>query len=230
WQSPLFLVGLLLLAGGLTVAYARFRLARVQARARQLERLVEERTRELAEKAHQLARLAETDELTGLANRRKFFETLRSELQRLWRAPQESRLALLLVDLDNFKDINDTLGHSAGDLVLKAVAGALATSVRSTDTVARIGGDEFAVILPMTDRSGAAVVARKILHAVAGTAVDFAGRRLRVTATAGMAVVAPTAVFAEEEITRLLQRADVALYAAKRRGGNVFFEDTETWA
>lgn len=230
WQKPYFLVGLVFLAVGLTVAYARWRLARVQARAQQLELLVQERTRELAEKAHQLARLAETDELTGLANRRKFFETLRSELQRLWRAPQETRLALLLLDLDNFKDINDTLGHGAGDLMLKAVAGALAASVRTTDTVARIGGDEFAVILPMTDRLGAAVVARKVLQAVAATRVDFGGRSLSVTATAGLAVVAPTAVFADEEITRLVQRADVALYAAKRRGGNIFLEDTETLA
>lgn len=230
WQRFHFLAGLLFLGVGFTVVYARWRLTRVQARARELERLVEERTRELAEKAHQLARLAETDELTGLANRRKFFETLRSELQRLWRAPQEARLALLLLDLDNFKDINDTLGHSAGDLVLKAVAGALTTSVRATDTVARIGGDEFAVILPMTDRSGAAVVAQKILEALRSTEIAFAGRTLGITATAGLAVVAPTAVFAEEEITRLVQRADVALYAAKRRGGNMFFEDTETWA
>jgi len=230
WQSPLFLTGLVLLAVGLTVAYSRWRLARVQARARELERLVKERTRELAEKALELARLAETDELTGLPNRRKFFETLRSELQRLWRAPQETRLALLLVDLDNFKDINDTLGHTAGDLVLKAVGAALAASVRTTDTVARIGGDEFAVILPMTDRLGAAVVARKVLDAVSSVRVDFAGRTLSVTATAGLAVVAPTAAFAEEEITRLVQRADVALYAAKRRGGNIFLEDTETLA
>lgn len=230
WQKLHSLLGLVFLAAGLTVAYTRWRLARVQARAQQLELLVQERTRELAEKAHQLARLAETDELTGLANRRKFFETLRSELQRLWRAPQETRLALLLLDLDNFKDINDTLGHGAGDLMLKAIAGALVASVRTTDTVARIGGDEFAVILPMTDRLGAAVVARKILEAVAATKVDFAGRSLSVTATAGLAVVAPTAVFAEEEITRLVQRADVALYAAKRRGGNLFLDDESTWA
>lgn len=230
WHKPHVFLGLVLLAVGATILSYRWRLARVHARARQLERMVEERTRELAEKAHQLALLAETDELTGLANRRKFFETLRSELQRLWRAPQESRLALLLLDLDNFKEINDSLGHSAGDLVLKAVAGTLAAAVRTTDTVARIGGDEFAVILPMTDRQGAAVVAHKILQAVAATTVAFEARPLRVTATAGLAVVAPTAVFAEEEITRLVQRADVALYAAKRRGGNIFLEDAETWA
>lgn len=230
WQKVETLIGLVLLAVGVTLGYARWRLARIQERAEQLELLVQERTRELAQKAHELARLAETDELTGLANRRKFFETLRAELQRLWRAPQETRLTLLLVDLDNFKEINDTLGHGAGDLVLKAVAAALARSVRTTDTVARIGGDEFGVILPMTDRAGANVVASKVLAAVAAAQVAYEGRTLSVTASAGMAVVAPSAAFSEEEVTRLLQRADLALYAAKKRGGNSFLDDGETWA
>lgn len=230
WQNVETLIGLVLLAVGATLVYARWRLGRIQERAEQLELLVQERTKELAQKARELARLAETDELTGLANRRKFFETLRSELQRLWRAPQEARLALLLVDLDNFKDINDTLGHGAGDAVLKAVASALADSVRTTDTVARIGGDEFAVILPMTDRMGAAVVAHKTLKAIAGARVSYGERELAVTATAGLAVVAPSASFREEEVTRLLQRADLALYAAKKKGGNCFLDDQETWA
>ncbi len=230
WHRPWFFACLVVLAVAATWGASRVLVARAQARAAQLERLVAERTQELAEKNEQLARLAETDELTGLANRRKFFQTLESELKRLWRAPKDARLALLLVDLDGFKTINDTLGHTAGDVVLKSVARAMANSVRVTDTVARIGGDEFAVILPMTDRGGAAVVARKILEAVASLGVPFAGHTLSVTATAGMAVVAPSAPFSEQEVTRLLQRADVALYAAKRRGGNFFLDDEETWA
>jgi len=102
--------------------------------------------------------------------------------------------------------------------------------VRASDTVARIGGDEFAVILPMTDRGGALVVARKVVRAVREAGVVFEGGRIDVTASVGLAVVAPTAAFSEEEVTRLLQRADVALYAAKRRGGDVFLDDGETWA
>ncbi|MCS7182583.1 MAG: diguanylate cyclase [Thermoanaerobaculum sp.] len=230
WQQPVALAGFLVLAVGSSLAYARVRLARLQARARKLEALVEQRTRELAEKAQQLAKLAETDELTGLPNRRKFFDTLRLELQRLWRAPQDSRLALLLIDLDNFKEINDSLGHSAGDRVLQTVAQSLAGAVRTTDTVARIGGDEFAVILPMTDRTGAAVVAQKVLATVAAARTEAEGKTLAVTATVGVAVVAPSAAFRDEEVTRLLQRADLALYAAKRRGGNSFLDDSETWA
>jgi len=230
WQTP-WAFGLGFLFAALAVAgYTRWRLGRVKARAAELERLVQERTRELEEKAKELAQLAQTDELTGLANRRRFFQVLQSELQRLWRAPQSARLSLLLVDLDGFKRINDTLGHTAGDLYLKAVAEALQRSVRATDTVARIGGDEFAVICPMTERSGALVVAEKILKACAAVRVPYGGTTLQATVSLGLAVVAPSAAFTEEEVTRLLQRADLALYAAKSRGGNVFLDDSETWA
>ncbi len=223
WLRLPFLLGLGALVAAAGFAATRWRLRRLQAKAAELERLVAERTQELA-------RLAETDELTGLPNRRKFFVTLRAELQRLWRAPSEARLCLLLLDLDGFKTINDTLGHHAGDALLQAVAKALASAVRATDTVARFGGDEFAIILPMTDRAGGAVVAGKTLQAVRETHVAYGEHRLQVTASAGLAVVAPSASFNEEEVTRLIQRADVALYAAKRRGGDAVLDDQETWA
>jgi diguanylate cyclase (GGDEF)-like protein len=230
WQRPPFLAVAafsLLLMG---FALNRWRVARLEALAQRLEQEVARRTQELAEKAEELKRLAETDELTGLPNRRRFFVALRGELQRLWRAPAEARLSLLLLDLDGFKNINDTLGHTAGDALLQGVAQALLGAVRSTDTVARFGGDEFAVILPMTDRAGATVAAQKILQAVQATEVVYEGHRLRVSASAGLAVAAPSAAFKEEEVTRLIQRADVALYAAKRRGGNALLDDQETWA
>jgi len=230
WQTP-WAIGLALLLGGFaTLGYTRFRLARAQARTAQLERLVQERTRELEEKAKELARLAQTDELTGLPNRRRFFQVLHAELQRLWRAPSEARLSLLLLDLDGFKRINDTLGHTAGDAYLKAVAEALQQAVRTTDTVARIGGDEFAVICPMTDRAGALVVAEKIRQACSSLRVPYGNSTLDSTVSVGLAVVAPSAAFSEQEVIRLVQRADLALYAAKRRGGNVFLDDSETWA
>ena len=230
WQRPVVLLAVVVVGMATAVGLARFRIVRLRARAQELEELVRERTRELAQKAMELERIAETDELTGLANRRRFFEVLRAELQRLWRAPAGARLALLLLDLDKFKEINDTFGHAVGDQVLQAVGRGLASAVRGTDTVARIGGDEFAVILPMTDRGGAKVAAHKVLDSVAHTKVTHAGCTLTVHATAGLAVVAPSAAFAESEVTRLLQRADLALYAAKRRGGNVILEDSETWA
>ncbi len=230
WRAPGVEVLAVLGLVGAAVGYVRWRSARLRARTRELEELVRRRTRELAEKAAELERLAATDELTGLCNRRRFLETLRAELRRLWRAPPSARLSLLLLDLDGFKDVNDSLGHAAGDAVLVAVARALTDAVRASDTVARIGGDEFAVILPMTDRAGALVVARKVVRAVREAGVVFEGGRIDVTASVGLAVVAPTAAFSEAEVTRLLQRADVALYAAKRRGGDVFLDDGETWA
>ncbi|MGQ9496504.1 MAG: two-component regulator propeller domain-containing protein [Thermoanaerobaculaceae bacterium] len=229
WQHPLLAAGATLLVGVAAMAYARLRVRRLQLRAQELELLVAQRTQELSEKAQELARLAESDELTGLANRRKFFITLRAELQRLWRAPEQARLSLMLLDLDGFKHINDTLGHTAGDALLQAVGKALLAAVRSTDTVARFGGDEFAVILPMTDRVGASVAAGKVREAVKAVKVPFAGKTLRVTASVGIAVVAPSAAFAESEVTRLIQRADVALYAAKSRGGDAVLDDEATW-
>ncbi len=230
WQHPVALLSGAWLLLAASAGWARWRLARLRTRAQELENLVTERTRQLEEKAHELARLAETDELTHLPNRRRFFRTLREELQHLWRAPRDARLCLLLLDLDGFKAINDTLGHNAGDALLQAVANALQGAVRSTDTVARFGGDEFAVILPMTDRTGATVAAAKLLRAAKGAAIEYAGQRLSVTASAGLAVVAPSAAFTEDEVTRLLHRADVALYAAKQRGGNVVLDDEATWA
>lgn len=230
WRRSTTAVGMVLLALLATLGYGRWRVSRLQSRATELEELIRQRTRQLEEKAKELAQLAETDELTGLPNRRSFFRKLREELQHLWRAPKDARLCLLLLDLDGFKEINDTLGHNAGDAVLQAVAAALRGAMRTTDTVARFGGDEFAVILPMTDRTGATVAAAKILTAVKAAAVDFGGVTLRVAASIGLAVVAPSAAFAEEEVTRLIQRADLALYAAKRRGGDSVLDDQETWA
>ena len=206
------------------------RLVRSQALAARLEAEVAARTAELAAKQQELQWLAATDELTGLANRRRFFEVARQELQRLSRSPAEARLALLLLDLDGFKQINDTLGHNAGDAVLRAVGGILSGAVRATDTVARFGGDEFAVILPMTDRQGATLVATKLIRAVQELRVPWEGRQLSVSLSVGLAVVAPSAVFQEQEVTSLVQRADVALYAAKRRGGSCVLDDSETWA
>jgi len=230
WQTLWAWGGGLLLGLVGAWGWARLRLVRSQALAARLEAEVAARTAELAAKQQELQWLAATDELTGLANRRRFFEVARQELQRLSRSPAEARLALLLLDLDGFKQINDTLGHNAGDAVLRAVGGILSGAVRATDTVARFGGDEFAVILPMTDRQGATLVATKLIRAVQELRVPWEGRQLSVSLSVGLAVVAPSAVFQEQEVTSLVQRADVALYAAKRRGGSCVLDDSETWA
>ena len=159
-----------------------------------------------------LRQLAQYDPLTGLPNRRLLNERLARAAAR--RLPGR-RLAVLFLDLDHFKDINDRLGHAAGDLLLQAVAGRLRGCVRGTDTVARWAGDEFAVLLnPVSGRGDAERVAGKILR-VLRRPFTLNGRRARTTASIGLCML-------EGKPTpgQLLSRADKAMYAVKNHGRN----------
>lgn len=133
----------------------------------------------------ELSRLSETDELTGLANRR----ALRREIEREHRRAVESRMAysVLVVDLDQFKPLNDTYGHLAGDTALVEVAGMLKRSVRRSDIVARIGGDEFCILLPATGIEGAKRLAEGIRQSFRSHPLMFDGRKVRLSASIGMA-------------------------------------------
>lgn len=133
---------------------------KVVAQTENLERAVRDKTRELQEANAKLEILARTDALTGLANRRTFEEVLRNELIRAGRYKHPT--AVLMVDVDRFKQVNDTLGHQTGDLVLKYVASVLAKSVRASDTLARWGGDEFILLLPQAGPTECTAVARRI--------------------------------------------------------------------
>ena len=165
----------------------------------------------------QLRHHAERDELTGLANRRVFATELGRQLARERRYGGES--SLLMIDLDGFKDVNDTLGHAAGDLVLQAVSYLLVERVRDTDLAARLGGDEFAVLLPETPREGAEVLAIDIVQAVRELSVDIGdGRRAGVTASVGIASSGELSDDVDEDA--LLGAADVAMYEAKRSGSD----------
>lgn len=159
-----------------------------------------------------LRRLADEDDLTGLANRRRFGEELQRHIERCnrygWRG------ALLMLDLDRFKTINDTLGHGAGDRLMKELSAALSRRLRRSDFAARIGGDEFAVLLPEADRAEASATASAIVESLAPT--GCAGSRSS-TVSIGLAPI-EGATTAEE----LMIRADLALYEAKRSGGNRF--------
>jgi diguanylate cyclase (GGDEF)-like protein/PAS domain S-box-containing protein len=175
--------------------------------------------RKLAEE--RIMRMARFDVLTGLANRGVFVEALEQTIARARQG--ESSFAVLYLDLDHFKDINDTLGHPIGDLLLQAVAQSLRAAVRETDTVARFGGDEFAVIeLGSGDPATAVVLANKLLNAVSGP-FSIGGKVVRSGASVGIAVFGPDSPDAET----LLSRADVALYRAKREGRGTyrFFTD-----
>jgi diguanylate cyclase (GGDEF)-like protein len=161
-----------------------------------------------------LLKLALRDPLTGLANRAHFEESLERATARAGRSGQ--LLALLYLDLDGFKLTNDALGHEAGDALLRAVAARFTAQVRAGDTLARIGGDEFAVILEnLSSADSAAVVARKLVAALEAPFV-IGHEEVRVGASVGIAF-RPTDGLGAGELTRA---ADRAMYAAKRRGGN----------
>jgi diguanylate cyclase (GGDEF)-like protein len=161
-------------------------------------------------------RQAVTDELTGLANARAFRSILDRELERSRRF--QSPLGLMMVDLDNFKQVNDRYGHQQGDEVLASVAAVLRDLSRDIDAPARYGGEELAVVLPQTDADGAVRLAERMRETVERLRVPRVGGRgsLRVTASFGVASVPETAADREE----LVAAADAALYRAKRGGKN----------
>lgn len=164
---------------------------------------------------HELVRRqAVTDEVTGLANHRRFQETLRAELERGRRF--EHDVGLLLLDIDDFKRVNDEHGHQQGDEVLRAVAGALRTSSRDVDEPARYGGEEFAVILPETDREDAWHAGERVRKAIAALAVPQRGGGGTLGVTVSIGVAAGRGVPPAE----LVGAADRALYDAKRTGKN----------
>jgi diguanylate cyclase (GGDEF)-like protein len=171
---------------------------------------------EAAHRAHELVRMAYHDTLTGLPNRALLLDRLE---QVLLRSRSDKRLAaVLLLDLDNFKVINDSLGHHAGDELLVTVSRTLSGAVRPGDTVARLGGDEFVVLLPeVLDDREAMAVAYQIATAVRQP-ISLADRQVVVTSSIGVALSDPSG----DQPTRLLRSADLALYKAKDNGRDRF--------
>ena len=167
--------------------------------------------------AVELRRLATTDPLTGVFNRRQFFESGRQEFLRARR--YDKTLSLLMLDIDHFKVVNDRWGHATGDRVLVALAEIIGAIVRDQDTIGRLGGEEFAVILPETESSGALTSAERLRAAVEQTAIACAsddGEVFRVTVSIGVAASTSDDVSFEA----VLACADKRLYAAKGSGRN----------
>lgn len=159
-------------------------------------------------------RLASTDALTGLTNRRRFLEVAARELARARR--YDTPLALVIADLDHFKEVNDHHGHLVGDQALAHAARVLAGAVRDVDVISRHGGEEFAILLPMTDAAGAAEVAERCCRRLADTLLIVPGAGpIQVTASLGVAAGSGKEIASIDE---LLQRADAALYRAKAGG------------
>jgi len=158
-------------------------------------------------------REARTDELTGLSNRRHMYEYMKQSLQRLRRL--HLPLSVLLIDIDNFKQINDNFGHQFGDDVLIQVAHTLRHSLRNHDSIARWGGEEFLVLLTETNSEAAAIVAEKLRSMIEGMTLECNGEQLRMTISIGMYTANP-----EESLDIMLYRADENLYTAKNSGRN----------
>ena len=198
--SALSLLGISLL-WGMSRQLARVRLREAEAKMAYAERV---------------EYLAYHDGLTGLPNRSLFSELLSESILKAHR--YDRQLATLFLDLDRFKLVNDTLGHDAGDLLLKEVAGRLTSCLRESDTVARLGGDEFVVLIPeLKDEMHVATVAQKILTATARP-VDLLGQEFRVTVSIGISLYPADG---EDEQT-LKKNADIAMYQAKKEGKNNF--------
>ncbi|MBA3451549.1 MAG: diguanylate cyclase [Deltaproteobacteria bacterium] len=192
---------------------------------RELEAKIHERTHELAEANSRLAQLAVTDGLTGLYNHRHFHERLTLEVERSQRSGLP--LSLLMLDVDNFKQFNDTFGHPSGDEVLRQLARVLADTRRANDVVARYGGEEFAVILVDTAKFTAAKVAERVRERVYGNDFSEAAPRAgKLSVSIGVATFPEDGADAEA----LVRSADTALYTAKRAGRNRVVLATEALA
>jgi diguanylate cyclase (GGDEF)-like protein len=158
-------------------------------------------------------RLARTDFLTGLNNRRAFYEIGETSLRQAQRYSRDA--ALLMIDIDHFKSINDRFGHAAGDAVIRGVGQSIVSTVRNVDIAGRLGGEEFTVLLPETSAAEARVAAERLRRAIGESNLEHQGQPLPVTVSLGVA-----SLRAEDDLEAVIARADAALYRAKHEGRN----------
>lgn len=219
WQSGPLRLGFALLAGMGVVLTWRWRVHLLVQQKLQLEQAVHDRTKDLEREKAELVRAqerlrhyAEHDDLTGLWNHRIIIERLRQEVDRALR--DGSSLSVILVDLDHFKDVNDSFGHLSGDMVLKEISTIFGQSVRTYDWVGRYGGEEFLLILPGTSLVSACIRAEQFRMAVETARIQDGKTVIHVTASFGVASGIPS------DFEAMLQSADTALYRAKDNGRN----------
>lgn len=188
----------------------------------QMQEEIVEHLEELSRSRNALEHLARHDPLTGLPNRRVFFERLEHALAAARRSAKP--LAVLFVDLDHFKQLNDSLGHSVGDRVLQAVANLLRSATRESDTVARLGGDEFVILIEQLDDPGRVVAVLHKLHERFQLPMLLDGHEVKVQASMGVSLFPRDG----DDIESLVQQADRAMYVAKNAGRNTYsYESNE---
>jgi diguanylate cyclase (GGDEF)-like protein len=188
---------------------------RLQKASENLEKEVMNRTSELRRAKDQLEELSITDGLTGLYNYRHLIHSLEAEIMRSKR--YQRTLSLLLMDIDYFKNLNDTYGHLCGDYVIKTVGKLVKNNVRGTDVAARYGGDELAIMLIETDARHALEVAEKLKKEIEGHTFQWQQNQLSVNLSIGVATAPASGI---QAVSDLVQAADQALYQAKRAGRN----------
>lgn len=213
-----FNVGLSLLGGGFAVLMVLVgrQINRYTTEAIELRQRNEVLIKELESQASR-------DSLTGVVNRRYFLETAKSRLQ----APrsESTPIALLMIDLDHFKTVNDRYGHLGGDEVLVAVVDACVAHLRTGDTFGRLGGEEFALLLPGNSLSEARETAERLRQAIEALSIPLQGDTVRPTISVGIAMAKPD----ETNLSDLMRRADLAMYEAKAQGRNrVFCADNDS--
>ena len=175
--------------------------------------ILQKEVSERMEVEKELQRLASTDSLTGLWNRRKFMEVFEDEIARSCRYQRD--LSLMVLDIDHFKRVNDQFGHSAGDDALIHFSKVCASCLRESDIMARMGGEEFAILLPETDEQGAMVLGERITEVVAASKLQHKKGEIKLTVSAGLCTMSE-----DTQPQRLYYRADMALYTAKENGRN----------
>jgi diguanylate cyclase (GGDEF)-like protein len=219
WQTSVLRLALALLAGIGVMLIWRGRIQLLMGQKRQLEKAIQTRTlaleqekTELLRTQEKMRRFAERDDLTGLWNHRIIIERLRQEVDRSQR--DRSPLTVILVDLDHFKEVNDTFGHPAGDAVLKEIGNIFQRSVRNYDSVGRYGGEEFMLILPGSSFVGARLRSEQLRMAVQSARILHGETAIQLTASFGVASGFPP------DHDAIVQAADAALYRAKNSGRN----------
>jgi diguanylate cyclase (GGDEF)-like protein len=186
----------------------------LQKRSEEQLKAADERTRRLGSDLHTLQALADTDPLTGLLNRRAFLPFAEDAFAYFRR--YQRGLGVLMFDIDHFKRVNDTFGHSAGDEVIRVVGEIIATQLRTTDKVARFGGEEFVVLLREVDGEGIEAMANRIRERIGVTTVIHGLATVTITISIGAAM----AMESDRDIQDVIERADKALYDAKSLGRN----------